>query len=177
MASTKLEEIRLSSLVLIDKIAETGKRLMDNVIALVASFSDYELVKSILNKVKENQEISDQIMLQLQIDNMPLSISSDSLNKLLKSTYKEMQNGFKLSDKAIDKILFIEHFKNEFKGESKDYSTLKSIANILSLNVQQKLTFSEQVVNLIEQAILLKEIKLNCNIINGYTKIIKAGKF
>lgn len=98
MASTNLEEIRLSSLYLIGKVAETGKKLMDNVIDLIARFADQKLANSILNKVSQNQEVSDQIRLILQIENIQITINSDTLNKILKSTYKEMQNGFKLLD-------------------------------------------------------------------------------
>lgn len=171
MASTNSNEIKTSCCTLIGQIAETGRKVTDKVISQVANEENKKLAQHTLGLIAKNQKVSHQASLLLRIYSTLNSIDSKELTKLLKNICKELKNGFKLHDSAVNSLLLIQLFKHE----NEDYSSTKEFADVFSQTLRLQLFHNKEIVSAIEQAILSK--KINSNIINGYAKIIQAESY
>ncbi|KAL4473568.1 hypothetical protein ABPG74_022432 [Tetrahymena malaccensis] len=172
-ASTISNEIKKLCYNLINKIAETGRKLCDKFIKLLLTEESRELVQNTLQLVSKNEYISFQTSLLIRIDNIKPTTCNKYLNELLKNIHEELSNGFELTDFIIQKLIMIQTLKQE----NEEYSNLDDISNIFIyiLNKQPKYHSNKIIVSAIEQKILSKNVTLN--IVNIYQNIIRQRSY
>ncbi|XP_047128515.1 uncharacterized protein LOC124809060 [Hydra vulgaris] len=175
--NTNSEEFKDSYHLLIKQIVREKKTITPKITSalykLMTESNEKKLISfwETFSLIAENQEIPSYIgLLLLDIDNLLLKRNPQKVNQLFERIQKELLEGTKLPSQVIDKLVIT------CKDCGEDLDLIESFANIFSsLLIQGQKLSNENILHIIEKAIVTK--KVNKNIIDGCKHLIKLKHY